>query len=65
MRVRALGQDVGMTESPNLAEAFYQGAWLPCRVLDPDTGAGTLLVSVTDRTGVHEVSLAADQVRGR
>ena len=47
-----------------LAEAFYEGAWLPARVIRSLDG-GRLLVEVTDRTGRHRVSLLPEQVRSR
>ncbi len=48
----------------SFASALYQGAWLPCRVLSEDLRTGSLEVSVTDRTGTHEVWLRPEQVRG-
>jgi hypothetical protein len=47
-----------------LAEAFYEGAWFPARVIRPLDG-GRVLVDVTGPTGRHRVSLHPDQVRSR
>jgi hypothetical protein len=44
--------------------ALYQGSWLPCRVQEEDQQTGTLQVRLSDRTGVHEVWLRPEQVRG-
>ena len=49
----------------NLTQAFYQGAWLPCMVLQKDTASGELEVRVVDRTGTHDVWVVAEHVRGR
>ena len=48
----------------SFTSALYQGAWLPCRVLDEDAQTGSLAVRVTDRTGTHEVWVRPEHVRG-
>jgi hypothetical protein len=47
-----------------LTEAYYQGAWLPARVIRPLVG-GRVLVDINDRSGRHRVSLFPDQIRSR
>ena len=49
----------------NLTQAFYEGAWLPCQVLQEDSEAGKVEIRVVDRTGVHHVWVVAEHVRGR
>jgi hypothetical protein len=49
----------------NLTQAFYQGAWLPCTVLEEDFESGKVEVRVTDRTGRHDVWVVTEHVRGR
>ncbi len=49
----------------NLTQAFYQGAWLPCQILQDDLEAGRVEVRVVDRTGSHDVWVVAEHVRGR
>ena len=49
----------------NLTQAFYQGAWLPCQIREEDLDTGKLEVRVVDRTGVHDVWVVAQHVRGR
>jgi hypothetical protein len=59
------GHTLAMSTPTNLTQAFYLGAWLPCRILDEDTPAATVLVRVVDRSGMHEIWLPTDQVKGR
>jgi hypothetical protein len=41
-----LRHTMAMSASTNLTQAFYQGAWLPCRILDEDGAAQTTLVRI-------------------
>lgn len=59
------GSGGGDVRPANLTQAFYQGAWLPCRVLNEDSEAGKIEVRVVDRTGTHDVWLVAEHVRDR